>query len=54
MMPRRTKKRPARTGRFQQHRDDSTPRARREWQYTTVNALTATLYGGKVTRDDRT
>lgn len=53
MTPKR--KRPARTGRYQQHRDQSTPRGRRrEPQYTTTTivALAEKLYSRQVTRDD--
>ena len=52
MLPKR--KRPARTGRYQQHRDQSTPRGRRrEPQYTTTTifARDEAVYRRQVTRD---
>lgn len=46
----RTKKRPARTGRFHQHRHQGTPRARRDRNHTTITefALLTELYSRHV------
>lgn len=50
----RTKKRPARTGRYHQHRDQSTPRARRDRNHTTITefALLTELYSRHVRQRD--